>query len=127
MISGRRACSSHRDAAEAVNRVKSTFLANMSHERRTPLNAIIGYSEMLQEEAPDRGHDRYIADLKQINSAGTHCLDLINDRPGLSKIEAGKTALYVDRGREHVPARVPQTAGCCATCWRAGVSVCGKQ
>ncbi len=38
-----------RDAAEAANRAKSTFLAKLSHELRTPMNAIIGYSEMLAE------------------------------------------------------------------------------
>ena len=44
-----------RAEAEAASRTKSAFLANMSHELRTPLNAIIGYSEMLLEDAADRG------------------------------------------------------------------------
>ena len=43
--------------AEAASRTKSSFLANMSHELRTPLNAIIGYSEILVEDATDRGDD----------------------------------------------------------------------
>jgi PAS domain S-box-containing protein len=44
-----------KEAAESASRVKSAFLANMSHELRTPLNAIIGYSEILVEDASDRG------------------------------------------------------------------------
>ena len=41
-----------RDSAETANKTKSLFLANMSHELRTPLNVILGYSEILQGEAP---------------------------------------------------------------------------
>ncbi|NIP79018.1 MAG: GAF domain-containing protein, partial [Gemmatimonadetes bacterium] len=82
--------------AEDANRAKSSFLANMSHELRTPLNAIIGYSEMLQEEAEDDGNDGYVPDLEKIHSAGRHLLALINDILDLSKIEAGKTELYLE-------------------------------
>ncbi|HLF27159.1 MAG TPA: GAF domain-containing protein [Anaerolineae bacterium] len=85
-----------RREAEAANRSKSQFLANMSHELRTPLNAIIGYSEMLQEEAHDLGHDSSVPDLQKIYTAGKHLLALINDILDLSKIEAGKMALYLE-------------------------------
>ncbi len=83
-------------AAEVANRAKSTFLANMSHELRTPLNAIIGYSEMLGEDAEDRGLDDLIPDLDRIHSAGKHLLGLINDVLDLSKIEAGRMELYLE-------------------------------
>jgi signal transduction histidine kinase/DNA-binding response OmpR family regulator len=82
---------------EVANRHKSEFLANMSHELRTPLNAIIGYSEMLQEEAADLGTEGFVPDLKKINAAGRHLLELINAVLDLSKIEAGKMELYLER------------------------------
>ncbi|HYM53803.1 MAG TPA: response regulator, partial [Solirubrobacteraceae bacterium] len=81
---------------EAADRRKSEFLANMSHELRTPLNAIIGYSEMLQEDAADLGAESLTDDLKKINAAGKHLLELINAVLDLSKIEAGKMELYLE-------------------------------
>lgn len=85
-----------KEAAEAANHAKSAFLANMSHELRTPLNAIIGYSEMLQEDVVDFGYDEIAPDLRKIQSAGSHLLDLINNILDLSKIEAGRMELYVE-------------------------------
>ena len=84
------------ELAEAANHTKSAFLANMSHELRTPMNAIIGYSEMLVEEAGDLGQETFVPDLKKIQSAGKHLLELINDVLDLSKIESGKMTLYCE-------------------------------
>lgn len=85
-----------KEAAEAANRAKSQFLANMSHELRTPLNAIIGYSEMLREEAEERGYQEFTPDLQKISTAGKHLLALIREILDLSKIEAGKMSLYLE-------------------------------
>jgi hypothetical protein len=68
----------------------------MSHELRTPLNAVIGYSEMLQEDAVDAGADGLVPDLKKVNAAGKHLLELINSILDLSKIEAGKMELHLE-------------------------------
>src|SRR4029079_11734544 len=63
-----------REAAEIANRAKSQFLANMSHELRTPLNAIILYTELLRDEATDRGLGEFLPDLKKIDGAAKHLL-----------------------------------------------------
>jgi signal transduction histidine kinase len=61
------------------------------------LNAIILYSELLQEEAGDQDRQGSVADLQKIQSAGKHLLDLINGILDLSKIEAGKMTLSLER------------------------------
>jgi len=75
--------------AEAANQAKSDFLANMSHDIRTPMNAILGFTELLK-----RGYGRSDTDAKKyldtIHSSGRHLLDIINDILDLSKIEAGQ-------------------------------------
>ena len=88
-----------KDSAEAASRAKSTFLANMSHELHTPLNAIIGYSEMLLEEAGESGDDAAVPDLRKILAAGKNLLGLINDVLDLSKIEAGTMDLCLETFR----------------------------
>ncbi len=85
-----------RRAAEAANRAKSAFLANMSHELRTPLSAVIGYSEMLEEEAEDGGQAAMLADLGKIKSNAKHLLHLINDVLDLSKVEANKMEVQAE-------------------------------
>ncbi|MGX9981570.1 response regulator [Methylobacterium fujisawaense] len=83
-----------KEAAEEANRAKSQFLANMSHELRTPLSAVIGYSEMLQEEMEDLGEESLLSDMRKIESNARHLLGLINDVLDLSKIEAERMEIY---------------------------------
>jgi signal transduction histidine kinase len=82
--------------AETASRAKSTFLANMSHELRTALNAIIGNSEILQEEALESGLEDIVPDTQKIYNAGKHLLTLINHILDISKIEAGRMELYLE-------------------------------
>ena len=82
-----------RQLAEASQH-KSQFLANMSHEMRTPLNAIIGVTEMLREDAEALKQD--LEPLDRVLGAGRHLLALINDILDLSKIEAGRVELHLE-------------------------------
>ncbi len=80
-----------RDAAQAANRSKSQFFANISHELRSPLNAIIGFSEILQKELfGPIGQPQYREYVHDIQDSAEHLLEIINDILDLSKIEAGK-------------------------------------
>ena len=82
--------------AEEANRAKAQFLSNMSHELRTPMNAIIGYTEILQEDAEELGHYDFLPDLQKIHGASYHMLDLINNLFDLSKIESSRMDLYLE-------------------------------
>ena len=64
---------------------------------RTPLNAVIGLTEMLKEDAEDDNLDDYLEPLDRIHNASRHLLTLINDVLDLSKIEAGKIELYFEQ------------------------------
>ncbi len=85
-----------KEAAEAANLAKSQFLANMSHELRTPLSAVIGYSELLEEEIEESGDASTLADVRKIQANARHLLSLINDVLDLSKIEADRMTTYAE-------------------------------
>ncbi len=86
-----------KDLAERANLSRSIFLAKMSHEFRTPLNAVIGYSELLLENGQDTGADEQkLTDLGRINAAGQHLLALVTDVLDLSRIETNSIEMSVE-------------------------------
>jgi len=83
------------DEAEKASQAKSEFLANMSHEFRTPLNAIIGFAEIIADDLlPGEAKHRYRDYARDIRTSGRHLLDVVNQVLDMSKIEAGRFDLH---------------------------------
>lgn len=82
---------------EVANKYKSEFLANMSHELRTPLNSILVLSNLLSEDKVNVVNQQQREQAGIIYKCGTELLDLITDILDLSKIEAGKMDIYIDK------------------------------
>lgn len=97
-----------REQAEIASRTKSDFLSRLSHELRAPLNAILGFAQMLGSEdmADDLGGNpaQRRHGLTQIRQAGWHLLDMINDVLDLSRMEAGSLRLTLE------PVSLPELA-----------------
>ncbi len=82
----------HERAVEA-GRTKSQFLSNMNHELRTPMNAILGFSELIKHKSFGDDVDKYAEYAEIINDSGQRLMSLIDDMFDLAKIEAGKLSL----------------------------------
>lgn len=81
------------ELAEAANRAKTDFLSHMSHELRTPLNAVLGFAQLLRAGAGTRLDAEQQDQLAQIERAGWHLAELIDDVLDVSRIEAGRLAV----------------------------------
>lgn len=82
-----------KEAAEEMNRVKSSFFANMSHELRTPLVGILGFSSLLMDELKDSPDTLNMA--KSIHASGGRLLETLNQLLNFSKLEASKTDINI--------------------------------
>jgi len=82
---------SAKSVAEKANRAKSDFLSGMSHELRSPLNAILGFAQLMESDSPPPPSQK--ENIAQILQAGWHLLKLINEILDLAKIESGKVPM----------------------------------
>ena len=85
-----------REAAEASSRAKNDFLSRMSHELRTPLNAMLGFAQLLELDQRHPLPEVQRSWVTQIQQAGWHLLEMINDALDLSRIESGNLRLAVE-------------------------------
>lgn len=79
--------------AEDASKAKTTFLSNMSHDIRTPMNAIVGMSNLAKRAIEEQEYSKAGEDIKIVQSSSKQLLGLINDVLDLSKIESGKMVL----------------------------------
>jgi adenylate cyclase len=86
-----------RDQAMHATEAKSQFLASMSHELRTPMNAIMGFTRLVMRRSKEVLPAQQYGNLEKILASANHLLALLNDVLDLSKIEAGKMAVLIER------------------------------
>ncbi|MBL8326496.1 MAG: response regulator [Rubrivivax sp.] len=85
-----------RQRAEADSRAKSEFVSRMSHELRTPLNAMLGFAQLLGLDRQPALHEHHRQWVQQIQRAGWHLLELVNDTLDLARIESGSVRLQLE-------------------------------
>lgn len=79
------------EEAKSASKYKSIFLSNMSHDIRTPMNAIVGFTSLLEHYYDDK--EKVLEYTKKISTSSDHLLNLINNVLDMSKIESGKASL----------------------------------
>ena len=92
-----RALQTAKEEAEAANQAKSRYLTGISHELRSPLNAVLGYAQLLEKDPSMPAHRKDA--LGVIRRSGEHLADLIEGLLDISKIEAGRLDLHQDQVR----------------------------
>jgi signal transduction histidine kinase len=94
-----------RREAVAASQAKSDFLAVMSHELRTPLNAILGFSSLMIDGITGPLNEQQRSQLTRIRSGGQHLLSLIDEILSLTRLEARREEVHVERGDAYLLAR----------------------
>jgi PAS domain S-box-containing protein len=85
-----------RDRAEAASRAKSEFLARMSHELRTPLNAVLGFAQLMSQRLGQAGVEEQRQQLAEVERAGWHLLQMVDDVLDQARIEGGTFDIRVE-------------------------------
>ena len=119
LAEGREALAKALAEAEQANRAKTVFLNNMSHDIRTPMNAIIGFTDMASSHIDNQ--EEVKACLGRISVASAHLLSLINDVLDMSRIESGKLKL------EEAPVHLPDVIRAVETIIRSNATEKGQE
>ena len=88
-----------REEAERANRSKAHFLATISHELRTPINAVMGYTQLIAEEIYGPVSELQREHLGRVRASGTHLLELVEELLSYARIEAGEEVVRAERVR----------------------------
>ena len=88
-----------RDAAELANQAKTHFLATLSHELRTPMNAVLGYTDLIADEICGPINPLQKDRLARVQASGKHLLGLIEELLGFARVEAGEEVVRAERVR----------------------------
>jgi signal transduction histidine kinase/CheY-like chemotaxis protein len=102
-----------RQAAQAANQAKSDFMSRMSHELRTPLNAVLGFAQVMGLDTREPLTESQRHRIEQIQQAGWHLLDMIDDVLDISRLDSGTLRLHTEplRIRDEVASAVGQHLG----------------
>jgi len=85
-----------KERAEQANQAKTQFLTHISHELRTPMNAILGFTELINRDSMNPLPNHQKQQLDQITSSGKHLLNLINEMLDLATVESGNIKLSIE-------------------------------
>lgn len=96
LVQAQIAAASRAETALESGRMRAEFIAAMSHELRTPLNSIIGYGELIKEDAATEGFEAIEHDADSVLKSAKHLLQLVNDVIDHSRLDAGRLQMAIE-------------------------------